>query len=193
MLKLSFPALPRASFSARATELGLEVCLPKLQELGFTTFANYGFDCGHVPGGDDKESIAQVCKPLAGDNVQRRPALRRLYFEAYTHLANGLKNLIEQTNEDAPKNMSIEEVNALRGKVVPRLRGLDTDWEHDLAQSLINLAFQILLANCLKCIAWTVCPSRRDERRGVNTLTQWKPDSSGRSRRLRSASRHTPA
>ena len=78
-----------ASFEARVREVGLGDLWAKFQGHGLTTYANYGFPCSHVPGGtDETQFVNQVWKPLAGDDVQRGPASRRLYFAAYTRVTN---------------------------------------------------------------------------------------------------------
>ena len=119
-----------ASFEARVREIGLGDLWGKFQEKGLTTYANFGCASSHVPGApDDTPFITKVCKPIAGDNEARYPPLRRLYFEAFSYMTSEVKTRIEATDEDKPRTMTIEEVNARRERIVPKLRGLDLDGE----------------------------------------------------------------
>ena len=85
-----------APFEQRVREVGLGDILPKFRELGFTTYANFAFGTSATPNAaDEGPFIKDIMTPLAGEVAKYKPAIRRLYFESYTHVTMDLKNKTE--------------------------------------------------------------------------------------------------
>ena len=132
----------KATFKARVVEFGLGDLYEKMVDRGLVTYAAMAFSCACTPGsGDEKPFIDQVVTPLVGENVARRPALRRLFFESFTLVTAELKNKVERTDDNKPHKMTLAERNARRDNISPKLSGLDLDGVHDPARFTIDLAF----------------------------------------------------
>ena len=169
-----------ADFKAGVTKVGLGAYYQKMTELGLTTYANFAFSSAYQPGSPDESVfVKDVVVPILADNVALRPALRRLYFEAHTYVTADMRNRVEKTDEDKPRKMSVQEREARRQRVVPKLQGLDTENVHDPSDSLCNLAYGMYEDNRIKYVLWEKCTSNSDERKGITTVKQWKPDSNG--------------
>ena len=85
-----------APFEQRVREVGLADILPKFRELGFATYANFALGASTTPNAaDDAPFVKDIMTPLAGELAKYKPAIRRLYFESYTHVTMDLKNKTE--------------------------------------------------------------------------------------------------
>ena len=159
----------KASFAARAVELGLEALLPKMQELGFTTYASFAFAANYTPGQvGDSAFKAGVIVPLLGTaHVELQPVLRRLFFESFTLMSADLKAKLEATDADKPTTMTVAEREARRDATIPKTSGLMTDGVHDPAHATIDLAAAMMKNDIVTYLPLERCPSREDERKGM--------------------------
>ena len=72
------------------------------------TYAAFAFSSSYTPAAPDETPfIDQVVRPLVGANIAQYPIVRRLFFESYALTTSDMKNNIEKTDEDRPRNMTI--------------------------------------------------------------------------------------
>ncbi|CAE7453070.1 SLC24A2 [Symbiodinium sp. CCMP2456] len=99
-------------FAARCLKVGLaEADITKLKAQGITTLAKVAFCCSYTPGsGDDAELIRALKDALAVEpDLGQKSAFRRLYHEAFSVTTAEMKALVEQTDETAPRRLSVPE------------------------------------------------------------------------------------
>ena len=107
-------------FASRCLKVGLsEADIAKLKEQGITTLAKVAFCCSYTPGsGDDSELIRALgVDPVLG----QKSAFRRLFHEAFSVTTAEMKAMIEQTDETAPRKLSVPERAERHNKIAKRL------------------------------------------------------------------------
>ena len=171
----------KPTFDERVKTIGLGDFLDKIHEAGFYTLGDFAYSCSRVPGsGDDDKFISEVAVPILGDVKAKIPALRRLWFEAYTAAAAELRARVDRTDEDKPRKMSLPERAARRERIKPKLGGLDLQGVHECSHALED-AFSHMRheTKVLQYPAWESCTTRSEENRGQKSAPEWKPDAHG--------------
>ena len=113
-------------FASRCLKVGLsEADIAKLKEQGITTLAKVAFCCSYTPGsGDDSELIRALKDALGVDPVLgQKSAFRRLFHEAFSVTTAEMKAMVEQTDETAPRKLSVPERAERHNKIAKRLPG----------------------------------------------------------------------
>ena len=152
-----------ATFEARVKELGLEASWEKFSGKGWTTYAAFAFSSSYVPGAPDEGPFMKVIEHLVGDtDGPLVPAVRRLFYEAFTLMSGQLKQLCERTDDSKAHQLTVAEREARRKRVMPATAGLDVEGVHDPAHCTQDLANQMLEDNCLQHIPWEKCPTRAE-------------------------------
>ncbi len=177
----------RAVFMERIVAIGLSDFMARFNELGWTTYAEFAFATTHAPGqGDDEKFRAEVVVPLLGDASHLRvPAVRRLFFEAYTLAGADLKRRAEGTADDAPRKVPNEERFERRSALAARLPNLKLEGELDVSNRLIDTCVELYEENVLRYVAWEECTKLEMELQGKKKDNVWVPDSSGTIREKR--------
>ena len=84
-----------AVFRARLHDFHLAGLVQDFVDKGWTTFGNFAFASAYVPGTGAAEDafVSDVITPLLGGDPAdaRKPAVRRLFYEAYTLAAADLR------------------------------------------------------------------------------------------------------
>ena len=169
-----------ATFTDYLVRLGLHEYQGKFEQRGFRTLGEFAFSTSYAPGAsDDKQFISEVATPILGEATNKIPALRRLFFEAYTLMTAEMRSRIEQTDDDKPKKLSLPERESRLDRVKPKLNGLDLAGAHDVSESLVDLCAHIRNRQRLKYVPWEVCTTQAEENKGTRGRPEWKPDASG--------------
>jgi len=170
-----------ATFKARVTALGLDSVWEKFEAAGWSTYATFGFAVYYVPGTpDDSKFVSGVLlKLFEGEDDQRAPAVRRLFFEAYTLFVSDMKTRMDRTDESAPRKMVVPERESRRKRLADRLHGLELTGELDVAHSLVDKCVQMAEDDVLSYIPWDICAKRGQELRGHKIIKEFKPDAKG--------------
>ena len=128
-----------AEFASRATELGLGAFVERLAEIGVKTMADLAYCTDYTPGSTDVELFnTDLLMPVLGEPASpHRPALKRLFVEAYTLAASDLKRKMDpqsDTVSDARLRLELCTVlilvKAVAGDRHPGPRGLPYECEY---------------------------------------------------------------
>ena len=153
-----------AAFRARGRSIGLnDTELDSLRALGWGTFAALSFSCNYTPGAVDDAAFVLMARQVFNIDPpppDRMPALRRMFYEAFTMTAADLRARLDRTSEDVPRRMAAPEREARFSEQGLRLAGVDLADETEPSHALLDLAVQMHEDNCLKYISWAECTSR---------------------------------
>jgi len=153
-------------FAARCLKVGLaEADITKLKAQGITTLAKVAFCCSYTPGsGDDAELIRALKDALAVEpDLGQKSAFRRLYHEAFSVTTAEMKALVEQTDETAPRRLSVPERAERHTKIAKRLPGLDIRNRLEPSDSLVDACVSLYEQNRLNFIEWDRLTSKEQE------------------------------
>ncbi len=177
----------RAVFEGRIVAIGLGDFLPRFRELGWQTYAEFAFATTYAPGqGDDDRFRLELVVPLLGEAGHvKTPAVRRLFFEAYTLAGADLKRRAEGTTDDAPRKVPNEERYERRLRLASRLPNIKLEGELDVSNRLLDACVEIYEDNVLRYIPWEECTKLAMELQGQKKDRIWIPDSSGTIREKR--------
>ncbi|CAE7727675.1 SLC24A2, partial [Symbiodinium necroappetens] len=148
------------------TKVGLaEADITKLKAQGITTLAKVAFCCSYTPGsGDDAELIRALKDALAVEpDLGQKSAFRRLYHEAFSVTTAEMKALVEQTDETAPRRLSVPERAERHTKIAKRLPGLDIRNRLEPSDSLVDACVSLYEQNRLNFIEWDRLTSKEQE------------------------------
>ena len=182
-----------AVFESRAEEIGLEPSeLQELRTRKWNTFGTFAFACGYSPGGPDETRLLQLAAKVTGSGAldpdeSRLPAIRRLYFEAYTMCAADMRMRLEAREDDRPRKMANVERSQRYDDQVVRLKGLDLTGEMEVSHSLIDIVGQLVEDNSLRYVRWEQATKREQEAQGTKLDSVWKPDANGNIKEVRTA------
>ena len=165
----------------RVGDIGLGEFWPKFQAAGLNTFGNLAFASAYVPGSGDETSFENdVILPILGDKKHiRRPALRRLFYEAFTLCSNDMSRRTEQKSDDSIVRMPPAEREHRRAQLVERLRGLDLNGDLGPSHKLLDQAYELYDKNVVRYIDWWDCTTRGAELAGQKVDKVWRPDHTG--------------
>ena len=105
----------QAALESQVTAVGLADVWPTFKALGWTTYANFAFSVHYVPGAsDDSKFTAEVVEKLLPTGDVRAPAVRRLFYEAYSLFVGDLQQKMERTEDAAPRKLVVPEREARR-------------------------------------------------------------------------------
>ena len=171
-------------FASRCLKVGLsEADIAKLKEQGITTLAKVAFCCSYTPGsGDDAELIRALKDALGVDPVLgQKSAFRRLFHEAFSVTTAEMKAMIEQTDETAPRKLSVPERAERRNKIAKRLPGLDIRNRLEPSDSLVDTFVAQYEQNRIQFVEWDRLTSKEQEASSsAKKETVLSVDSSGR-------------
>ena len=130
-----------AAFTARLEAIGIEEeHRAKFAEKGWNTMGDFAFSSSYTPGQtDDTAFFAKVITPIFGvADHPKTAALRRLFYDAFTCVAAGMKNKLERTDDDAPKRLPLEEHTARYEKLKARLIGMNLLGQLECSHALVD-------------------------------------------------------
>ena len=111
-----------ALFRQRLDELGLADLRDEFAANGWGTLGSFAFACSTPPGTPGAVDAFQTeVVNLLAIEASAVPALRRLYFEAWTLSAAELKGRLERREDDPPKRLPAPEREARRARLCQRL------------------------------------------------------------------------
>ena len=171
-----------AVFSARLEAIGIEQeHRVKFAEKGWNTMGDFAFSSSYTPGqADDTAFITKVITPIFGvADHPKTAALRRLFYDAFTCVAAGMKSKLERTDDDAPKRLPLEERTARYEKLKSRLIGMNLVGQLECSHALVDKCVQMAEDNILRHVPWEDCTMRQQELEGVKKVKEWRPDALG--------------
>lgn len=164
-------------FFARVVELSLEDLIPALKTRGLTSYAKFAFGCDYNPQMADASLLAtQLLKPICGDDEHHIPSLRRLWWEAWGVATADMRRQVESVDTDAPRKLTLVELNARRVSATQSLGGLRFEGELDVSDQLITECVGMADRDRLRYIAWEQCTKRELEVLGVKKDDTWQKD-----------------
>ena len=99
----------KAVFKERVLLFGLESVYAEMEKRGWITMGAFAFSCSAPPGSaaEADRFFAEVAGPLAANNKESPllPALRRLFFEAWTCSSADLKHRLERRDDEPPRKL----------------------------------------------------------------------------------------
>jgi len=149
-----------AAFESHVRELGLGELLPKMKEMGFDTYGDFGFA---VSNGADSEKVeSELVKPLCGENRKYAAKLRRLFAHSYTIAASETERFTSNAPEPFVR-LHPAERESRRKKLAERLTGFRLEADSDPAPKLIDRCSTILATGLVRYIPWHRCPTAASE------------------------------
>ena len=145
-------SVSQAVFFARVKELELGDIIPQLTAKGWTTQGKAAFATTYQPNQpDDKLLMEQFVKPLVGEEVVRIPALRRLWFEAYSAVMVEIKHRTMGSSDAGPRKLTPPEIAARRDETAAKVRGLKLEGELEVSDELINAFASMVERKAITC------------------------------------------
>ena len=175
----------KAVFLNRCKAIGLEATeILALETGGFDTYANLAFSSSFQPGASDETPFVRgvLEKVLGNADHQKAPALRRLFYEAYTLVAAELKKRVDRTDDDRPKVMPLQERAIRWDQLKTRLVGMTFNEETEPSFQLIDAFAQQVEDGQIRYVEWSACTKRAQEVEGTKKsqdLKVWSPDANG--------------
>ena len=135
----------KATFERKLKELGLHNFKEKFDDAGFTTFGELAFAFNFVPDKSDDSLFQTVlCDAILGQvsatNTQpKKPALRRLHFEAYTVAMQDIQQrMLKAEDEIRPAKLPVDERNVRTKEVQKKYTGIVMENELEPSFGLID-------------------------------------------------------
>lgn len=170
-----------AFFASRCERAGLSgQVVKKLKSLGWSTYATFAFSV--LDQNDEKAWIDKVLQPVLGDDRSDAARLRRMFLEAYTHTAADLKRQTELTEQDAPRRLPPQELDARLALLQEKILPLKIQGRLEPSHHLINTVCQMVDDQRIRYVPWSACTTRAQEInsvREVASMKVWQPDKSG--------------
>ncbi|CAK0828484.1 unnamed protein product, partial [Prorocentrum cordatum] len=185
LLLLSRMALDsEAVFRERVDKFGLVDLWPKFEEHGWTTMGSFAFACQVQAGGNpDPEAFQrEVLTPLGAAGARSTTAIRRLFWDSWTHSCASMRREIDRREDDPPMSLPAKEiavrVEAVRKKALP---GLNIRDQFEPARATVTTFAQMYEDNQVKYVPWADIPSRADEdaKPAGKKPTEWQEDGQG--------------
>ena len=174
----SFPAMAHTSseavFADRCAELGLEALLPELKTRGWGTLGGFAFACAWNPERPDQDFTAKVANVLLDQDDPRLPALRRLYFEAFTEAAAEMKRRIEISDATPARRLAAPEREKRRAALLDKLPNKRMPVYLEAGETLVDTVVAMYDDRVLTYIHPENCPSRTMELEAKEPGKPWK-------------------
>ena len=173
-----------AEFRARALALNLDSNLvDDLSDRGWGTFAGFAYSSAYQPSqSDETPFLAGVLTPLLGGDPTvdpRTPALRRLLYESWTLVTSDLRRRVEQTPEDRPRRLPLQERHARMERLRKKLTGVRIQDDLEPSNALIDEACALVEDGSVSYLRWSSCTKRSQEVDGVKKTKEWRADREG--------------
>ena len=153
-------------FRARCAACGLdEAETESLVAAGLTTLAKVAFCSAYTPGaGDDGSLILALSTALGKEpTLGQKASFRRLFHESFSVTTHEMKGLVSQTEESAPRKLSVPERAERHSAIVKRLPGLDIRNRTEPSDSLLDLCVSMYENNKLLYVEWDRLTSKEQE------------------------------
>eukprot|EP00972_Heterocapsa_arctica_P086611 12767978-Heterocapsa_arctica.AAC.1 len=116
-----------------------------MERRGWTSMGAFAFSCSAPPGatGETDKFFVEVAGPLLSNNKESAllPALRRLYFEAWTCSSADLEHRLDRRDDEPPRKLPAVEREDMRGRLAQRMGpGLPIDGLSEPSNALVNEA-----------------------------------------------------
>ncbi|CAK0864596.1 unnamed protein product, partial [Prorocentrum cordatum] len=173
-----------AVFRGRVDKFGLVDLWPKFEEHGWTTMGSFAFACPVQAGGNpDPEAFQrEVLTPLGAAGARSTTAIRRLFWDSWTHSCASMRREIDRREDDPLMSLPAKEiavrVEAVRKKALP---GLNIRDQFEPARATVTTFAQMYEDNQVKYVPWADIPSRADEdaKPAGKKPTEWQEDAQG--------------
>ncbi len=173
----------KATFLARCVEIGFtndEV--RTLAAKPWSSLAGFAFAANYQPGGADEGLLRNLAASFVdkGDLDERMPAVRRLFYEAFTLSAADLKRKLDAKDLDEPRKMAMPERRQRMKEQRHRL-GTSLKIEAQLEPSYASVDFfaDMEQKDFVTYPAWSKFTTREQEQEGTKELKHWKESADG--------------
>ena len=172
----------KAHFESVVRQRGLLDHLSGFQSIGADTLANLAFATSYQPGNTDDEAFTrQIVIPVLGDEHHiLKPAVKRIWFEAFHSVAVDAQRRANLNEETRPRKIPPAERNArlkaIKALVEPGIRVAD---ELEPSHAIQDKFSMMMETGLIKRVAWKEYTTRDSELDGVEVLEYFKTDSSG--------------
>lgn len=184
-----------AHFKSRAIYHGLtDDHVAALKANRVSTISSYANSSSFVPGAADAGPFENVVKTVVGaENFTDIPlgiqaAFRALHFESYTVVAAGLRDLVERSDDQAPRRTPQAERNTRLAEQKIRLSGIDISNDLEPSYRLCDITNSMLEDNHVTWVAWDRCTRRDVELEMLGQKTPTMELSLGQDGRIRGGS-----
>jgi hypothetical protein len=159
----------KAHFQSRLNELGIANLSSEFTRLGWDTMSAFAFSANYIPGrSDDSNFISEVVIPLTteADSI-KKPALRRLFFEAYSMAATDVQRRSSRTDDDErPKKLPVSERADRFKKLQQELAGVAITGNLEPSNTLVDKFTDMEESGELRYLRWEELTRRDQEVQG---------------------------
>ena len=150
-------------FVSRCLKVGLDAAdVDALKRSGITTLAKVAFMSAYTPGSGDDTPLIEAFEAALGSppNLGQKSAFRRLFHETFAVTTSEMKNLVERTEDTAPRKLSVPERAERFNAIVKKLPGLDIRNRTEPSDSLLDTCVSLYESNKLSFIEWDKLTSK---------------------------------
>ena len=176
----------KAVFTKRVEELELNGLAARFDAAGWTTMGKFAFAPGITNGAPADEKFKEMvldvllADPAVPEETQAIPAIRRLWFEAYTITVAAMRRDVERTDDDAPRKVPKAEKEERKRMLKARLgTAFKMEGETEPADILIDRFTSLADDGNLEWVPWTECPKRDQELTANKGKKRWLADNTG--------------
>ena len=156
----------KAAFKSRAAEIGIaEAIVDKLAESNVATFGQYAFIAPNNPSSSDEKQFKDSIEAIMEREVTSAEMVgfRRLWYESHAIAMSDLRNRVERSSADPPKQVPLAERMLRLKKQRDELKGVIIDSQSEPAHALIDKIQSMVDDNCLAFVSPEKCMSREQE------------------------------
>lgn len=174
-------------FAERLRDFGLSGLAETFEDKGWTTLATFAFATAYTPGQQSEDVFkSEVLAVLFGEgrDDKRVPAVRRLFFEAFSACAADMRRRLEAGDEEAPRKLPLLEREDRRQRVARKLApAIKIEDEHEPSHALVDSAQAMFDENAIRYQEWSKLTKRDQEVEAPRgELREWRTDSQGDSK-----------
>ncbi|CAE7297549.1 F25B4.6 [Symbiodinium sp. CCMP2592] len=152
-----------AEFTARAQAINMEAAfLEALRNVGIKTFGHLAYICAVNPQSGDDTGLIQAVEDLIKRKLDPTeiPDLRRLWYEANTFAISDLKQRVERSSLDPPRELPLAERMTRLQNQKKRLQGVVFTERVEPSHGLIDKIQSMIDSGALVYLPPHKCPSR---------------------------------
>lgn len=156
----------KAAFTSRAAEIGIaQAVIEKLEGANVATFGQYAFIAPNNPSSSDEKEFKDSIEAIMEREVTpgEMVGFRRLWYESHAIAMSDLRNRVEKSSSDPPKQVPLAERLLRLKRQRDELKGIIIDSHSEPAHALIDKIQSMVDDNCLSYVAPEKCMSREQE------------------------------
>ena len=176
-----------AHFRERVVGVGLGDFLKKLDELQIHTMGDFCYSTNHVPGRpDDSALIADLVIPiLESDTHAKKPAIRRLFVEAYgLSMEDAARRVKLPDGDEKPKKLPLAERSERIAAAKMKFNGISIENNLEPSWALIDKFVEMLEYGEVRYVPWEEYTKRNQESIGEKKVPLYGEDEDGRWKRM---------